>query len=83
MTMTEQEILAGLAGIIDEIADIPAEEVTPDKTFAELEIDSLSLVELAVAAQDTFGVEMPDEQMKNLKNVQDVIDFVRQAGVAA
>ena len=75
--MTDQEILAGLAEIIDEIAGVPADEVTPEKNFVEdLDIDSLSMVEIAVAAQDKFGVEIPDEQLKDLKTVQDVVTFV-------
>jgi len=75
--VTDQEILAGLAEIIDEIAGVPADEVTPEKNFVEdLDIDSLSMVEIAVAAQDKFGVEIPDEQLKDLKTVQDVVTFV-------
>ena len=34
------------------------------------------MVEIAVAAQDKFGVEIPDDQLKDLKTVQDVIDYV-------
>ena len=84
MAMTQDEILAGLSEIIDEIAGVPADEVTPDKTFVDdLDIDSLSMVEIAVAAQDKFGVEIPDDQLKDLKTVQDVIDYVERAGVTA
>jgi acyl carrier protein len=84
MAMTQQEILTGLSEIIDEIAGVPADEVTPDKTFVDdLDIDSLSMVEIAVAAQDKFGVEIPDDQLKDLKTVQDVIDYVERASVAA
>ena len=84
MAMTEQEILAGLAEIIDEIAGVPADEVTADKTFVDdLDIDSLSMVEIAVAAQDKFGVEIPDDSLKDLKTVQDVIDYVRRSAVAS
>jgi acyl carrier protein len=75
--VTDQEILAGLAEIVDEVAGVPADDVTPEKNFVEdLDIDSLSMVEIAVAAQDKFGVEIPDEQLKDLKTVQDVINFV-------
>jgi acyl carrier protein len=75
--VTDQEILAGIGEIIDEIAGVPADEVTPDKNFVDdLDIDSLSMVEIAVAAQDKFGVEIPDEQLKDLKTVQDVVNFV-------
>jgi len=79
--MTDQEILAGLGEIIDEVAGVPANEVTPEKSFVDdLDIDSLSMVEIAVAAQEKFGVEIPDEQLKDLKTVQDVINFVRKNG---
>ena len=75
--MTEQEILAGLGEIIEEIAGVPADEVTPDKSFVDdLDIDSLSMVEIAVAAQDKFGVEIPDDRLKDLTTVQDVVNYV-------
>ncbi|MBB4916327.1 acyl carrier protein [Streptosporangium saharense] len=78
MALTEQEILAGIGKIINEITGIPASEVSPEKSFVDdLDIDSLSMVEIAVAAQDEFGVEIPDEQLKNLKTVKDVINFIQ------
>jgi acyl carrier protein len=83
--MNEQEILAGLGEIVEEIAGVPADEVTPSKSFVEdLDIDSLSMVEIAVAAQDKFGVEIPDDQLKDLSTVQDVVNFVsKNAGGSA
>ncbi len=83
--MTDQEILAGLGEIVEEIAGVPADEVTPNKSFVDdLDIDSLSMVEIAVAAQDKFGVEIPDDQLKNLTTVQDVVNFVaKDAGSTA
>jgi acyl carrier protein len=75
--VTDQEILAGIAEIVDEIAGVPADEVTPEKSFVDdFDIDSLSMVEIAVAAQDKFGVEIPDDQLKDLKTVQDVVSYV-------
>jgi acyl carrier protein len=83
--MNEHEILAGLGEIVEEIAGVPADEVTPSKSFVDdLDIDSLSMVEIAVAAQDKFGVEIPDEQLKDLTTVQDVVNFVtKNAGSSA
>ncbi|QFG20948.1 acyl carrier protein [Actinomadura sp. WMMB 499] len=76
---TEAEILEGLAKIIDDIVGIDKAEVTPEKNFIDdLDIDSLSMVEIAVAAQDEFKVEIPDDELRNLKTVQDVIDFVQK-----
>jgi len=76
---TEQQILDGLAEIIDEIVGIDKAEVSPEKNFIDdLDIDSLSMVEIAVSAQDQFGVEIPDDELRNLKTVQDVINFVQK-----
>jgi acyl carrier protein len=84
MALTDQEILTSLGEIIDEVAGVPADQVTPQKTFVDdLDIDSLSMVEIAVAAQDKFGVEIPDDQLKDLKTVQDVIDYVKRSAVSA
>jgi acyl carrier protein len=75
--VNDQEILAGLGEIVEEIAGVPADEVTPSKSFVDdLDIDSLSMVEIAVAAQDKFGVEIPDDQLKDLTTVQDVVNYV-------
>ena len=84
MTVSQEEIIAGIAEIIEEVTGIEPSEITPEKSFVDdLDIDSLSMVEIAVAAQDKFGVEIPDDQLKDLKTVQDVIDYVRRAEVSA
>jgi acyl carrier protein len=84
MALSDQEILSGLGKIIEEIAGVPAADVTPDKSFVDdLDIDSLSMVEIAVAAQDEFGVEIPDDELKNLKTVKDVVVYVQGKGVSA
>jgi acyl carrier protein len=82
--LSDQEILSGLGDIIEEIAGVPAADVTPEKSFVDdLDIDSLSMVEIAVAAQDQFGVEIPDDELKNLKTVKDVVVYVQGKGVSA
>ena len=82
MPATQEEIIAGLAEIIEEVTGIEPSEVTPEKSFVDdLDIDSLSMVEIAVAAQDKFGVEIPDDELKNLRTVKDVIGYVQ--GLAA
>jgi acyl carrier protein len=84
MALTEQEILVGLGEILDEVVGIPADRVTPEKTFVDdLKVDSLSMVEIVVAAQDRFGVEIPDDHLADLTTVQDVIDYVRRSPVTA
>ncbi|MEC3894567.1 acyl carrier protein [Nocardiopsis alba] len=76
---SEQDILKGLGEIIEEIVGTEADKVTPEKNFVDdLDIDSLSMVEIAVAAQDKFDVEIPDDQLKDLKTVQDVVTFIQK-----
>ncbi|GAB2845125.1 acyl carrier protein [Actinocorallia aurea] len=82
--VTTQDILAGLGEIVEEIVGIPAADVTAEKNFIDdLDIDSLSMVEIAVAAQDKFGVEIPDDELKNLRTVQDVVDYVQNLAAKA
>ena len=71
------EILAGLADIVEEVAGIDTAEVTADKTFVDdLDIDSLSMVEIAVQAEDKFGVKIPDDELANLKTVGDAVNYI-------
>lgn len=73
------ELLTGLAEIVEEVAGVAKDDVTSEKSFVDdLDIDSLSMVEIAIAAQDKFGVEIPDDQLKDLKTVQDVITFIQK-----
>ncbi|HZG93770.1 MAG TPA: acyl carrier protein [Mycobacteriales bacterium] len=82
--MSDQDILTGLAEIINEITGRPASSVVPEASFTDdLDIDSLSMVEVAVAAEERFGVKIPDEALAKLKTVQDAIDFIKSAGVPA
>jgi acyl carrier protein len=82
--VSQQEILAGLAQIVNEIAGVPVGDITLDKSFVDdLDVDSLSMVEIATAAEDKFGVRIPDEDLKDLKTVGDAVSYIEKAGVAA
>ena len=71
------EIQAGLAEIVEEVAGVEAADVTPEKSFVDdLDIDSLSMVEIAVQAEDRFGVKIPDDQRAQLKTVSDAVDYI-------
>jgi acyl carrier protein len=79
MAMTEQEILTGLGEIIDEVAGVPADQVTPEKSFVDdLDIDSLSMVEIAVQTEDKYGVKIPDEDLAGLRTVGDVVAYIQK-----
>jgi acyl carrier protein len=74
------EIQADLAAIVEDIAGVDAAAVQPEKSFVDdLDVDSLSMVEIVVAAEEKFGVRIPDDEVKNLKTVGDAVDFIDSA----
>ncbi len=77
---TTEDIRAGLAEIVNEVAGIPAEDIQMDKSFTDdLDVDSLSMVEVVVAAEEKFGVKIPDDEVKNLKTVGDAVAFIERS----
>ena len=75
--MSQEDILAGLAAIVNEVAGIPAESVQMEKSFVDdLDVDSLSMVEVVMACEDKFGVTIPDTEVKNLNTVADAVNFI-------
>ncbi len=75
--MTNEEILSGLAEIVNEVAGVETSEITREKSFVDdLDIDSLSMVEIAVQVEDRFGVKVPDDELANLRTVGDAVDYV-------
>ena len=80
MALNEQEILAGLAEIVNEETGIEADAVQMEKSFQEdLDIDSLSMMQVVVNAEDKFGVRIPDDEVKNLTHVKDAVAFITNA----
>lgn len=76
--MTDQEILDTLRSIVNEIAGVAEADIQLDKSFVDdLDVDSLSMVEISMAAEEKFGVSIPDAELKNLKTVADVVNFVK------
>jgi acyl carrier protein len=79
--VTTEEITAGLAEILEEIADVSPDDVTAEKSFTDdLDVDSLSMVEVVVAAEEKFGVKIPDDEVKNLATVGDAVAFIERQG---
>ncbi|MFF3646926.1 acyl carrier protein [Streptomyces sp. NPDC002564] len=70
-------VLDAIAKIVEEVTGVDSAEVTAEKSFADdLDIDSLSMVEITVAVEDTFAVKMPDDQVAALRTVGDAVDHV-------
>jgi len=79
MARTEAEIISGLAEIVEEVTGIEPSEVTAEKSFVDdLDIDSLSMVEIAVQTEDRYGVEIPDEDLAKLRTVGDAVEYIQK-----
>ena len=80
MAQSEAEILDGLAEIVNEETGIETDQVEPDKSFTDdLDIDSLSMMTIVVNAEEKFGVKIPDDEVKNLKTVNDAVSYIATA----
>lgn len=67
-----------LKNIISEQLGIPEGDITMETTIDELDIDSIDAVELIMNIEDEFDIEIPDEEMDNLKNIGDLVHFVEK-----
>jgi len=73
------KILEDLAVILEEVAGVKAEDVTPEKSFVDdLDVDSLSMVEVAMAVEEKFNAKIPDDKLAELKTVGDAVDYIKQ-----
>jgi len=74
-----QEIFARVQEIVSEQLDKSKEEIKPDSNFAEdLQADSLDVVELVMALEEEFEVEIPDEAAENIQTVQAAVDYISE-----
>jgi len=81
--VTESEITEQLAQILNEVAGVDPAIVSGDKIFVDdLDVDSLSMVEVVMAAEDRFGVRIPDEEMAGLRTVGDAVAFIQKSAAA-
>ena len=77
MALSEQDVLAGLAQLVNDETGIAADSVQMDKSFTDdLDIDSISMMTIVVNAEDKFAVKIPDEEVKNLVTVADAVKFI-------
>ncbi|MBD8505580.1 MULTISPECIES: meromycolate extension acyl carrier protein AcpM [Lolliginicoccus] len=79
MAATQEDIVTGLASIIEEVTGIEPSEVTIEKSFVDdLDIDSLSMVEIAVQTEDKYGIKIPDEDLASLRTVGDAVSYIQK-----
>jgi acyl carrier protein len=56
--------------------DLPTEDVKPESEIRDLTADSLDLIELVLALEDRFEIDIPDEEINRLVTVKDIADYI-------
>jgi acyl carrier protein len=80
MALSQDEVLAGLAELINDETGIATETVEMGKSFTDdLDIDSISMMTIVVNAEEKFDVKIPDDEVKNLVTVGDAVNFIVKA----
>ncbi|ACL69786.1 acyl carrier protein [Halothermothrix orenii] len=71
--------LEKVVDIVVEELGVDPDEVTPEASFIDdLGADSLDVVELVMAFEEEFGIEIPDEDAENIETVQDAVDYIEE-----
>jgi acyl carrier protein len=83
------ELIERVQKVIATSKRIPVERVTIDSAFEELGIDSMDAVEILFALENEFDINIPDEEVKTVRNVRQMVEGVerllaaKSAGTAA
>ena len=72
-----RDISAEVKRIIKEQLDVDEKDIKPETTIIDdLGADSLGLVELVLAFEEAFEIDIPDEDTEKIRSVQDAIDYI-------
>ena len=75
----EMAVADKVESIIVEQLGVDADEVSADASFTDdLGADSLDIVELVMAFEEEFGIEIPDEDAENIVTVQNAVDYIEE-----
>ena len=74
----EPELAARVFQLIARTQKIPVESVTLDKTFADLNIDSLDGINLLFAVEEEFDIDIPDDAASQLRSVRDMVEGIEK-----
>ncbi len=65
--------------IVEQLGLEESQEIKKETSLInDLEADSLDAVEIVMAIEDEFGIEIPDEEAENFKNIGDIVDYVEK-----
>jgi acyl carrier protein len=81
--MSKEEIFDKVKKIVADQLSVDPSEVTPEASFAnDLGADSLDTVELVMALEEEFDIEIPDEAAEGIATVQAAVDYIQDKAVA-
>ena len=82
--MSQEEIFARVKKIVAEQLEVEHDQVVPQANFAnDLGADSLDTVELVMALEEEFDIEIPDEAAEQIATVQAVVDYINNKVTAS
>ncbi len=67
---------AKVKGIIADQLEVATDKLTMDTTFEDIDADSLDIVELVMALEEEFDLEISDQEIENIKTVGDVVKYI-------
>jgi len=76
--MTEQDIEVKVKELICQQLEVSEEQLKPEASFVDdLKADSLAVVELVLALEQEFNLEIPDEDTEQIKTVKNALDYIK------
>ena len=72
------DVFEKVRSLISEQLDIDEDKISPETTFEEIDADSLDVVELVMALEEEFDIEIADEAVENIKTVADIINYIEE-----
>lgn len=72
------DIFGKVKALISEQLDIDEEQITMETTFEDIDADSLDVVELVMALEEEFDLEIADEEVENIQTVGDVVGYIEK-----
>lgn len=71
------QVFDKVKSIVAEQLEVEADDIKMETSFDDLNADSLDVVELIMALEEEFDIEIPDEEAEKIKNVGDAVDYIK------